>query len=145
MKPRKSPARYYITVALFLVALLAIGGAALWIANLDLATGVWLKVIIRQYNVQLLFIVARVLGFGVSLWFTVVVVNWYRDRDEKRNVDEKARRIIIERTAERDYWKHRAKDTEALAGGRLAVIRASIASINNAALQLTGAIHRADK
>lgn len=136
---KRGATRYYITLALFLVTMLAIGGAALWTANLDLATGAWLSVMIRQYGVQLLFTVARVIGFVLMLGLTVVVVNWRRDRDEKRNVDEKARRIIEAKIADRDYWKRRAMDAEALAGDRLAIIRVVTAGIGRAAVQLRGA------
>ncbi len=101
----------------------------------------WLDAMIRQYGVQLLFTVARGVGFALSIWLTVVVVNWYRNRDERRNVDEKARKIIEARTTERDYWKRRATEAETLAGDRLAIIRASTASMNHAALQLQGAVH----
>lgn len=101
----------------------------------------WLDAMIRQYGVQLLFIVARVIGFGVSLWLTVVVTNWYRDRDEKRNVGEKERKIIEGLNADRDYWSGRAHAAEALAGDRLATIRGIAASLSNASLQLSGALH----
>ena len=99
----------------------------------------WLSAMIRQYGVRLLFTVARVIGFVFSIWLTTVVVNLYRDRDEKRNVDTKAQRIIEAKTSERDYWKRRAQDAETLAGDRLAIIRASTASMNHAAMQLRGA------
>lgn len=99
----------------------------------------WLSAMIQQYGVQLLFTIARVIGFVLSMLLTIVIVNWYRDRDERRNIDVKARRIIDEKRRERDYWHKRCFDAEALAGDRLAIIRASTASMHNAALQLRGA------
>lgn len=99
----------------------------------------WLDAMIRQYGVQLLFTVARTIGFGLTIWLTVVVTNWYRDRDEKRNISIKGLAIIRERKRERDHWKRRAEDAETLAGDRLAIIRASTASMHHAALQLRGA------
>ncbi len=101
----------------------------------------WLDAMIRQYGVRLLFTVARGVGFALSIWLTVVVVNWYRDLNEKRNVGEKERKIIEDKTRDRDYWRRRAEEAEALAGDRLAIIRASTASMNHAALQLQGAVY----
>jgi len=105
----------------------------------------WLDAMIRQYGVQLLFTAARVIGFGLSLWLTVVVVNWYRNRDERRNVNEKARKIIVRTRADRDYWRQQAEDAERLAGDRLAIIRASMAAINHAGVQLRGATDAGDE
>ncbi|MEA3224364.1 MAG: hypothetical protein U9Q07_00310 [Planctomycetota bacterium] len=99
----------------------------------------WLDAMIRQYGVQLLFTVARVIGFGLSIWLTVVITNWYRDRDEKRNIEKKPQRLIEHYRGDRDYWRHRAEDAEKLAGNRLATIRASMASMHHAAMQLRGA------
>lgn len=101
----------------------------------------WLDAMIRQYGVQLLFAIARVIGFAISILWTIVIVNWFRDRDEKRNVGEKERKIIEDLKGDRDYWKRRATEAETLAGDRLAIIRASTASMNHAALQLQGAVH----
>ncbi len=42
----------------------------------------WLNAMIRQYGVQLLFAIARVIGFAISILWTIVIVNWFRDRDE---------------------------------------------------------------
>ena len=61
---------------------------------MDNAIIAWLEAMIRQYGVQLLFAIARVIGFAVVIGLTVVVVNWRRDRDERRNVGEKEREII---------------------------------------------------
>ena len=99
----------------------------------------WFDAMIRQYGVQLLFTVARVVGLAVTVWLTVVATNWYRDRDEKRNIDAKARRVITAKTVSKNAWKRRALAAEALAGDRLAIIRAATASMNNAAIQLRGA------
>ena len=96
----------------------------------------WLSAMIRQYGVQLLFTVAQVIGFALSIWVTVVVVNWHRDRDERRNVDEKARKIIEARTAEREAWKARAKKAERLAGNRLASMRAALMELGSVTVQL---------
>ena len=101
----------------------------------------WLDAMLRQYGVRLLFTAARVVGMGLTIWLTVVVTNWYRDRNEKRNVGEKERKIIEGLKGDRDYWSERAHSAEALAGDRLATIRASAASISNGALQLSGALH----
>ena len=104
----------------------------------------WLSAMILQYGVRMLFAFALCLGFALSIWLTVVVVNWYRDRDERRNVDEKSQRIITAKTSERDYWHRRCEDAEALAGKRLAIIRASTAAINHAGIQLRGATDAED-
>ena len=96
----------------------------------------WLDVMIRQYGVQLLFTVARVIGFVLAMLLTIVVVNWCRDRDERRNIDEKARRIIAARTAERESWKARCKTAERVAGRRLGAMRAALTELSNATVQL---------
>ena len=101
--------------------------------------GAWLDAMIRQYGVQLLFTVARGIGYVLSILMTIFIVNKWRDRDERRNVDEKARRIIATRTAERDDWKQRCKDAERLAGRRLGSMRAALTELSNASVQLVGA------
>jgi len=118
------------------VLLIAIVGAVIYVAPFNARS--WLDAMIRQYGVQLLFTVARVIGFGLSMWLTVVVVNWYRDRDERRNVDEKARRIIAARTAERDRWRAQCKAIERVAARRRGAMRAALPQLSGAMTQLVG-------
>lgn len=98
----------------------------------------WLDAMIRQYGVQLLFTVARGIGYVLSILMTIFVVNKWRDRDERRNVDEKARRIIAARTAERDRWRAQCKAIERVAARRLGAMRAAIPELTNGLTQLVG-------
>jgi len=75
----------------------------------------------------------------LAILLTIVIVNKYRDRDERRNIDEKARRIIAARTAEGEAWKARAKKAERLAGRRLGSMRAALTELSNATVQLVEA------
>lgn len=99
----------------------------------------WLTAMIVSHGVDILFAMGRGIVFALAIWLTVVIVNWHRDRDERRNVDEKAQAIIKARTEERDYWRERAEAAEAKAGERLAIIRASMGAVSHAAMQLRGA------
>lgn len=99
----------------------------------------WLTAMIVSHGVDILFAMGRGIVFALAIWLTVVIVNWVRDRDERRNVGEKEARIIKARTEERDYWRERAEAAEAKAGERLATIRATMVSLNMAEVQLRGA------
>lgn len=125
-------------LATVVVLLLALSVALLWL-GLDLVVSSWLSAMIRQYGVQVLFAVGRAAGLALTIWLTVVVVNKYRDHDERRNVGEKERRIIEALTQDRDDWRQRCEEAEELANDRLALIRSVMAGIGRAAVQLRGA------
>ncbi len=125
-------------LAAIVVLLLALSVALLWL-GLDLIVSSWLSAMIREYGVQVLFAVARTIGFALTIWLTVVIVNLYRDRDERRNIGEKERKIIEARTQDRDDWRQQCEEAKALAGGRLAIIRTVMGGIGRAAVQLRGA------
>lgn len=112
---------------------------AVWWTNPSIAASAWLDVMIRQYGVQLLFTGTRMIGLGLTLWLTVAVTNWRRDRDERRNIGEKERVIIERLKQERDRWKLSAEESQRIADDRLAIIRVVTAGIGRAAVQLRGA------
>lgn len=138
--------RRALRIGFLVLDVAAIGAAGLLILRATVAARdvgtrnlPWLTAMIISHGVDILFAMGRGIVFALAIWLTVVIVNWHRDRDERRNVGEKEQRIIKARTEELDYWRKRARAAEATAGDRLAIIRASMGAVSHAAMQLRGA------
>jgi uncharacterized ion transporter superfamily protein YfcC len=82
----------------------------------------------------MLWIVLRSLIYLASIWLTWIIANWARDRDERRNVDAKAQRIIGALQAELKSERHYRQEYERLAKDRVGVIRAAAASLSGHAI-----------
>jgi len=97
-----------------------------WIWNMKLEIGL-----------HLAYTVANVLVYLAAIALIVFVVNKLRDRDERRNVGVKERRIINKYRLRAAYWRRRCEDAERLAGSRLAIIRCAMVDVGSAQKSLT--------
>ena len=97
----------------------------------------WLWHAFRAQWPQMMYIIARTIGFAISIYITIIITRWYVRRDITKHLPEISRDQVQRAKREIEYLTRQLADSQQDVQQLRTIIRGSIATASHTVTNLT--------